>query len=202
MLPALEDFVKGTVSALAGPSAGALRVISTGAQVIGTLHGSQHMVLAGTAGQAVAKFIETAAAAGGAGATTTDSAATAAGQRSNAPTQEDLSSAPAPQLAETTDPVGPNTRPEVPETEDSPGAVQSYLIDPLNSPDHLLQELMTQIGQSQEEWDPEELEAILSQLEDQILNVRKFLVGGSYTDKPLRVKQTSEKLKSGKLVPV
>lgn len=193
--------MRGTVSALAGPSAGALRVISTGAQVIGTLHGSQHMVLAGTAGQAVAKFIE-AAAGGGAGATTTDSAATAAGQRSNAPTQEDLSSAPAPQLAETTDPVGENTRPEVPETEDLPGAVQSYLYDPLNSPDQLLAEVMTQIGASQEDWDPEELEAILGDLEDQILNVRRFLVGGSYSEKPFRVQQKSERLKSGKLVPV
>lgn len=195
--------VSTTVSYLAGPSAGALRVISTGAQVIGTLYGSQHMVVAGTAGQAVAKFLD--AAAGGATATRTDSAAAAAAQSANAPTQEDQTVAPAPQLAETTDPVG-ETRPEVPETEFQPGTTQSHLYDPLNSPDHLLQVLITEIaGQEVEvlsDWDPSELESILSDLEDQILNVRRFIVGGTATAKPIKVKQKQNLLQNNKFAPV
>lgn len=198
---ALADVVTTVASALVGPSAAALRVISTGAQVIGTLHGSQHMVLAGTAGQAVAKFLD--AAAGGAGATVTDSAATAAGQRSNAPNQEDLTSAPAPQLAETTDPAG-QTRPEVPEGEFHPG-LQNHFFDPLNDPDHLLQVLITEInGQDVEmanEWDPEELEQMLTDIENQILNARRFLVGG--TDRiPIKVKQKNHHLIEGVFAPV
>lgn len=199
---ALEDAVKTVASIAIGPSAGALRVISTGAQVVGTLQGNQGLVLLGTAGQAVAKLLD--AAGGGAGATVTDSAATAAGQRSNAPNQEDLTSAPAPQLAETTDPAGTSTRPEVPESEFQPG-LQNNFYDPLNSPDELLRVVIGEIaGQDVEmmsNWDPEELEQMLTDIEDQILNARRFLVGGSGRA-PLKVKQQNKHLIEGVFAPV
>lgn len=160
------------------------------------------MVVAGTAGQAVAKFIEAAAEGGGAGATTEDSAAAAAAQTSNAPNQEDLAAAPAPQLAETTDPVG-NTRPEVPESEFETGATQSTLLDPLGDPENFLEAVLQEIGNAEEDWDPMEIQELMDQLEEQLYAARRFIVvGGEYSRAPFRVKQTSKLLADGKFAPV
>lgn len=186
-------------SGISSNSASALRVISTGAQVVGTLTGSPKLTVIGTVAQGLTHFLS--AGDGGAGATTTDLAATASGQKSNAPTQEDLSSAPAPQLAETTDPI-PETRPEVPETEFQTG-IQNRFYDPLGSPDTLLNEIATQILQDaeMENWDPEEIEEMLVDIENQLMNVKRFIVGGS-DQAPIKVKQKSVKLQIGKFVPV
>lgn len=187
-----------TVSAIVSNSGSALRVVSVGAQVAGTLTGNPKLVVAGTAAQAVGQFL--AAVDGGAGATTTDSAATAIGQRSNAPNQEDLTSAPAPQLAETTDPV-PETRPEVPETEFQAG-IQNRFNDPLGSPDSLLNEILNAFQNVEEmDWDPQEIEEMMEGIENQILNVRRFLIGGS-AEKPIQLTQKTKKIKLGKFVPV
>ncbi|UTI93238.1 NP [Tilapia parvovirus] len=62
------------------------------------------------------------------GATTESLPAQAASQVANAPTQEDLSAAPAPQLSTTQDPV-PSTDPAIPETEFRPGTLENWFLD-------------------------------------------------------------------------
>lgn len=170
---------------------------------MGTFQGNQGLIDFAQRAEATAKLLDDVAAAGGAGATTEDSAAAAAAQVSNAPNQEDLAAAPAPQLAETSDPAG-NVRPEIPaEAEGDPhGGMQNTLIDDGLSPDHILTEVIGQIGQAGEEWDEEELMQVLDSLEEQLRAPTRFVVtvGGDY--KPLRVQQKTHKLREGKLVPV
>ena len=119
-----------------------------------------------------------------AGATTSDIVAIQAGQKSNAPTAQDLASAPAPQLATAYDPVG-QTDPAIPLSEFSPGMQSLWSPMSIDSTmEHILEEI---------EWEAMEVEirekvlVILDGLVDDMVTAGKWWCWSKKKRKPLKV---------------
>lgn len=201
---ALQDVIQDAVSTVAGYSAGALRVVSTGANIAGTFTGDHSLTDFAGRAEATAKLLDQLAEGGGATSTRTDSAAAAAAQISNAPAQEDPAVAPAPQLAETTDPVKIHTRPEVPATEYEGQQIQSVLVDPYADADFVSQAVLTRIGETDidilSHIDPEELEEMITELENYLRNPLRLIIVGTSIP-PIRHKQKPLLLQPGKFAP-